>query len=195
MARESGVFTGGATAAAPAPPAPAPAAAPPTLRPTAPTTTPVEDCEPCLPAGRPLARIEWEALQPFDAWERLLGRVREQDEFLSAVLGELGLMSLADGTIRLAAPSGSFAHTQCTTRPEIRAGLEQAMRDHFGAPFELELREGEPALPELPSLVLVEAQRRADLQAAVERDARHNPAIQRVLSTFGGTLGSTKPLE
>jgi hypothetical protein len=137
----------------------------------------------------------WEELPAFDAWERLLERVREEDEFLSAVLGELGLASLGGGTIRLAAPPGSFAHIQCTTRPEIRAGLEQAMLEHFGASFQLELVDGEPSLPDLPSLVLVEGQRQAERQARAEHDAKTSPALRSVLQTFEGTLGRTKPLD
>ncbi|MCA9710642.1 MAG: hypothetical protein KDK70_32670, partial [Myxococcales bacterium] len=148
---------------------------------------------PCLPPPPADDVIPWETLPALDAWEQLVGRIREGDEFLAAVLGQVGLVSLADGILRVAAPRGSFEHTELG-RHQMRAQVEQFTRDHLGAPFTMELADGEPVLPELPSLVLVAQQRRAEHRAAVEAEARAHPGIQALLRTFDATLVSTKPL-
>ncbi|MEM7155758.1 MAG: DNA polymerase III subunit gamma/tau [Myxococcota bacterium] len=149
---------------------------------------------PCLPPPPADGVLPWEELEPFQAWEQLLARIRQADEFLAAVLGGVGLMTLAGGALRVAAPRGSFAHTELTKHPQMRAALEQAMRDHLGAPFTVELIEGEPYLPDLPSVLLVVQQRRAAHRAEVEAEAHEHPGIQSVLRTFGGMLLSTKPV-
>lgn len=150
---------------------------------------------PCLPSPPADGVIEWEELEPFDAWGQLVARIRSEDEFVAAVLGELGLVALAGGVLRVAAPRGSFAHTELNRHPQLRAQLEQACRDHLGAPFAIELAEGEPALPELPSLVLVAQQRRAEHRAQVESEAREHPGINVLLRTFNAELLGTKPLQ
>ncbi len=149
---------------------------------------------PCLPPPPSADAIAWETITPFESWEQLVARIREGDEFLAAVLGELGLVALTGGALRLAAPRGSFAHTELNRHPQMRAQLEQATRDHFGAPFTVELAEGEPMLPELPSLVLVAEKRRAEHRAQVEAEAQQNPGIQSLLRTFHAQLVGTKPL-
>jgi len=138
--------------------------------------------------------VPWEELSAFETWDQLVERIRQGDEFLAAVLGELGLIELAGGVLRTAAPRGSFAHTELNRHPQMRAQLEQACRDHLGAPFTVELVEGEPVLPDLPSLVLVAQQRRAKHRAEMEAEADVNPGIQSLLSTFDGQLTATKPV-
>jgi DNA polymerase III subunit gamma/tau len=149
---------------------------------------------PCLPPPPADGVIPWEALSPFEAWEQLLGRIREDDEFLAAMLGHVGLASLGAGVLRVAAPRGSFAHTELLRNPQRRAQVDQATRDHFGASFALELVEGEPSLPELPSLALVVEQRRAEHRARVEAEAKAHPGIQSLLRLFDGQLVGTRPL-
>ncbi|MCA9652339.1 MAG: hypothetical protein KC501_20665 [Myxococcales bacterium] len=155
---------------------------------------PIMGAGPCLPPPAADGVVPWEELSAFEAWEQLVGRIRGEDEFLSAVLGEVGLVELAGGTLRVASPRGSFAHTELTRHPQVRAQIEQACRDHLGAPFTVELVEGDPMLPELPSVVLVAQQRRAEHRAQVEAEARAHPAIQTLLRTFDASLVSTKPL-
>lgn len=150
---------------------------------------------PCLPPPPADTVIPWEELTALEAWGRLVGRIRDADEFLAAVLGDVGLVGLSDGALRVAAPRGSFAHTELTRHPQMRAQVEQAARDHLGAPFTVELIEGAPMLPDLPSLALVAQQRRAEHRAAVEAEARANPGIQALLSAFDATLMGTKPLQ
>jgi hypothetical protein len=104
------------------------------------------------------------------------------------------LVSLTAGVLRVAAPRGSFAHTKISRQPEVRAQVEQATRDHLGAPFTLEIIEGDPELPHLPSLDLVIKQRRAEHRARVEAEAKTHPGIQALLRTFDGQLLGTKPL-
>jgi DNA polymerase-3 subunit gamma/tau len=150
---------------------------------------------PCAtPPPKPDA-IDVDALPELEAWEKLVARIRSEDEYVSAVLGELGLVALRDGVLRVAAPPRSFANTELGSRPEMRAYVEQATRDHLGRPYRLELVEGEPGLPDLPSIVLVEQARREQHQAEVERDAAEHAAIRRLLSEFEGQLSSTKPLD
>jgi DNA polymerase-3 subunit gamma/tau len=149
---------------------------------------------PCLPPPPAEGVIPWEELEPFAAWEQLVTRIRESDEFVAAVLAQVGLVSLTAGVLRVAAPRGSFAHTKISRQPEVRAQVEQATRDHLGAPFTLEIIEGDPELPHLPSLDLVIKQRRAEHRARVEAEAKTHPGIQALLRTFDGQLLGTKPL-
>ena len=72
--------------------------------------------------------------------------------------------------------------------------MEQALHLHLGAPFRLELVEGEPALPDVPSLRLVERQRKDALEAAVVREAQGDPQIQSLLAQFDGQLKQVRPL-
>ena len=178
-------------------PAPGPNGAPPNGAPKGPKADEAirMGVGPCLPPPPADGVLPWEELEPFQAWEELLGRIRQADEFLAAVLGGVGLLKLEGGALRIAAPRGSFAFIELTKHPQMRAALEQAMRDHLGAPFTVELVEGEPYLPDLPSVLLVVQQRRAAHRAEVEAEAHEHPGIQSLLRTFGGVLVSTKPLQ
>lgn len=139
--------------------------------------------------------IDLDRLPQFEAWVALVDRIRKEDEYVSAVLSDVGLVSLADGALRVAAPLRSFAHNELSQRPEIRAQVEQATRDHFGRPFQLELVEGEAALPDRPSIMLVDAQRRENHRRNVEAEARQNGAIRSVLDVFRAQLTATRPLQ
>jgi DNA polymerase-3 subunit gamma/tau len=149
---------------------------------------------PCLPPPPADGVIPWEELPPFESWEQLVARIRDADDILAAMLDQVGLVELASGVLRVAAPRGSLIHTQISRKPEIRAQLDQATRDFLGAPFALELVEGEPSLPELPSIDLVVKQRRAEHRAHVEAEAKAHPGIQSLLRIFDGQLLGTKPL-
>jgi hypothetical protein len=144
--------------------------------------------------GETIEAIAWQTLEPFAAWECLLGRLRQRDELLSAILSEVGLERLGQGRVRIAARPGSFAHAQLHTRPEVHAALEHAVGTHFGANFAVEIFDAEPSLPELPSLALVEAQKKAEHRSRIESEARAHPGIQELLHTFRGELRSIKPI-
>jgi hypothetical protein len=148
----------------------------------------------CLPPPPADGVIPWEELPQMEAWEQLVGRIRESDEFLAAVLGDVGLVSLGAGVLRVAAPRGSFAHTELSRNAQRRAQVDQATRDHLGAPFSLELVEGEASLPDLPSIDLVVKKRRAEHRARVEAEAKAHPGIQTLLRLFDAQLLGTKPL-
>jgi DNA polymerase III subunit gamma/tau len=180
--------TGVAGSPSPAEPEPRPRA-----EPASPSRTgPPEPSPETRAAG---ALIDLDALEEFEAFEQLVARIRDESEFASAVLRDVGLVSLRDGVLRVAAPQRSFAHTELSTRPEIRAQIEQATRDHFGNPFTLELVPGEPALGDRPSISLMEARRREEHRARIEAEARNDTRIQRLLETFNGELTGVKPLE
>lgn len=145
-------------------------------------------------AGCPSSRctprdvIPWERLEPFAAWESLLDRIRDEDDFLFAVLGSLGLSSLDKDRIVLAGTGGNFARDQLANDPEQRIRLEGFMRDYFGVAPRVELIDAAPALPHLPSLELIEQQRKREFQERLEEEAHSNPKIQALLKEFGGTL-------
>jgi DNA polymerase III subunit gamma/tau len=150
----------------------------------------------CSPCETPPARagiIELDAMQPMAAWEALVKRIGLEHGLVSAVLSQVGLAALENGVLRVAAPVRSFEHTELS-RPEIRATIEQAMRDHFGRPCRLDLVDGEPTLPELPSIVLLEQERREQQQAAVEAEAREHLGIRALVETFDARLASVKPI-
>jgi hypothetical protein len=164
-------------------------------RPAAQQTGEGTRCGPCSePPPNPNA-INLELTPAFEAWEELVSRVRERQEFVSAVLSQVGLVSFDGGTLRVCAQKGSFPHIELTSSADIRSTLEQAARDHLGKPFTLELIDDEPALDGYPSIVLVMAYRREKRQREVEAQAADHDAIKNVLSTFNATLMATKPLE
>jgi DNA polymerase-3 subunit gamma/tau len=151
---------------------------------------------PCLPPPPAQGVIPWETLEPLVAWEQLVTRIRESDDILAAMLGQVGLVKLAAGVLRVAALRGSLVHTQISRQPEVRAQVEQATRDHLGAPFTLELVEGDPEESDaFPSLDSVVKQRRAEHRARVEAEAKAHPGIQTLLRLFDGQLLATKPLQ
>ncbi|MCX4240585.1 DNA polymerase III subunit gamma/tau [Paraliomyxa miuraensis] len=149
---------------------------------------------PCLPPPPADGVIPWEELPAIEAWEQLVSRIAEEDDFLAAVLSQVGLSRLEGGVLCVAAPRGDFSHTELARNAQRRAQIEQATRDHLGAPFTLELVEGRPELPDLPSLALVVEQRRKEHRAAVEAEAKAHPAIRALLQTFDAQLLGTKPL-
>lgn len=152
-------------------------------------------CGPCSePPPNPNA-IDLELTPAFAAWEELVSRVREREEFVSAVLCQVGLVSFEGGNVEVCAKKGSFPHIELTSSAAIRSTLEQAARDHLGKPFTLKLVDEEPDLEGHPSIVLVNAYRKERKQAEVDAEARGHGAIQNVLSTFNATLMATKPLE
>lgn len=152
-------------------------------------------CGPCSePPPNPNA-IDLELTPAFEAWEELVTRVREREEFVSAVLSQVGLVSFDGGRLEVCAKKGSFPHIELTSSAAIRSTLEQAARDHLGKPFTLELVDEEPTLDQYPSIVLVNAYRKEERQREVEAEAKDHGAIQNVLSTFNATLMGTKPLE
>ena len=151
---------------------------------------PSSPCE--LPPPR-AGVIDVDAMEPFAAWEELVRRIRLEDEYVSAISCQVGLAALADGVLRVAASPRSFEHTELS-RPEVRATIEQAARDHLGRPYRLELVAGEPTVPDLPSIVLVDQQRREEQQAQVEAEAREHQGIRSLVETFGAQLTSVKPL-
>jgi len=67
------------------------------------------------------------------------------------------------------------------------------MRDYFGVAPKVELIDAAPALPHLPSLELMEKQRKREYQARLEEEAQSNPKIQALLREFGGTLRTVRP--
>ncbi len=150
-------------------------------------------------AGCPSSRctprdvIPWQRLEPFAAWESLLDRIRDEDDFLFAVLGSLGLSRLDEHRVVLAGTGGNFARDQLAHDPELRVRLEGFMRDYFGVAPKVELLDAAPALPHLPSLELVERQRKRDFQERLEEEAQSNPKIQALLREFGGTLRVVRP--
>ena len=165
--------------------------------PAAQQNTPAESsrCGPCSePPPNPNA-INLELTPAFAAWEELVSRVREREEFVSAVLSQVGLVSFEGGHVEVCAKKGSFPHIELTSSASIRSTLEQAARDHLGKPFTLKLVDEEPELDGHPSIVLVNAYRKEQKQAEVEAQALGHGAIQNVLSTFNATLMATKPLE
>jgi DNA polymerase-3 subunit gamma/tau len=168
-----------------------------------PPTQPVQVEEPTSTedAGCPSSRctprepIAWRQLEPFPAWEALLDRIRERDDLLFAVLGELGLSQLTEGVLELAAAKTSFARDQLSEHPELRASLHQFMDECFGESFELRLVDAAPSLPDLPSLVLLEQERVRKRQADVEAKAQQNPRIRALLSAFNGELRNVSPVD
>jgi hypothetical protein len=137
--------------------------------------------------------IDLDELSPMGAWEQLVKRIRLEHGFVSAVLSQVGLSALENGVLRVAAPARSFEHTELS-RPELRATIEQAMRDHFGRPYRLELIDGEAMLPEVPSIVLLEQERREQQQARVEAEAREHHGIRTLVEAFNAELASVKPI-
>lgn len=177
-------------------PAPSRAAPPPPAAPvqTAPPPATAEtsaDCGGTCPGARPTGNrgvIAWAEMPAFDAWEQFLDRIRHEMSTF-AVLAEFGLASLGDGVVRLLGSS----HYRDLIQPQ-RGEVEQWLHLHLGVPFKLEIAEGEPALPELPSLRLIERQRQEALQKQVQNEAESHPQIRALLSQFEGQLRGVRPL-
>ncbi|MBK9753037.1 MAG: DNA polymerase III subunit gamma/tau [Nannocystis sp.] len=138
--------------------------------------------------------LQWTKLPQLAAWEQFLGRLQIHDEGpLFAILAELGLVKLGDGLLRLAGTAVAFARNHLRDQAPLRAHLESLLQQHLGSPFKLELIEGEPSLPDLPSLTLIEARRREELQSEVEREADANPQILALKAQFAAQVRSVRP--
>ena len=127
------------------------------------------------------------------AWEAFLDRLRGHEGVLFGFLAELGLAKLGDGILRLAGTATDFARNHLRDQASHRAELESLLQQHFGLPFKLELIEGEPALPDLPSLGLVEQRRQAELQRQVEQEVASSPQIQALKAQFAAQVRSVRP--
>ncbi len=165
-------------------PKPVPAA-PPEPPPSRPTVVAVPTETP------PVVRDDVDAV--FASWERFVATVREIDEYASAVLRAVGLVAFGEGTLRVVAPHGSFAHRELSSS-DLRARVEQVAREFTGHAVALELVEGEPSLATHPSCELVDRRRADELRAAVEAEARTHPGILALVREFDGVIAQTRPL-
>ncbi|MEZ4448562.1 MAG: DNA polymerase III subunit gamma/tau [Nannocystaceae bacterium] len=148
---------------------------------------------PGSPRPAPEAAIDWANLAAFDAWEALLGRIAEEELALHAAVADMGVRSIADGVIALVAPAGNFGRDQLL-RPESRAQFQELAHLHLGAPFRVDVTDGEACLPDLPSLTLVREQRRKALQDQVNAEARAHPSLQALVQAFEAEIRAVKPL-
>ncbi len=160
-------------------------------RSTAASAKPAEDG---LPQTDSSGLLAWASMPQLTAWEQFLGRLKIHDDGpLFAILAELGLASLGDGVLRLAGTAVTFARNHLRDQAPLRAHLESLLHQHLGAPFKLELIEGEPSLPNLPSLTLLEQRRREELQVEVELEAANNPQIQALKVEFSAQVRTVRP--
>ena len=158
--------------------------------------TRVADCGggcPGSPQPDRLGVIAWASLPAMAAWEAFLDRLRGHEGVLFGFLAELGLAKLGDGVLRLAGTATDFARNHLRDQASQRAQLESLLQQHFGLPFKLEFIEGEPALPDLPSLGLVEQRRQAELQRQVEQEVASSPQIQALKAQFAAQVRSVRP--
>lgn len=153
------------------------------------TIAPDDDALPTLEAGDD----DLPDLAMFQEWLNLVAAVRETDVSASALLGDVGLVQLGDGSLRVAAPRGGFAHSGLTAG-DLRARVEQAARELTGATVVIELVDAVAVLPERPSIVLVDRRRRDRLAAAVAREATEHPAIAALVRDFDAKIAATRPL-
>jgi DNA polymerase-3 subunit gamma/tau len=137
--------------------------------------------------------IPWASMPALAAWELFLERIRANEAGLFAFLSDLGLAKLGDGVVSLAGAARQFARGHLKDQAAMRAQVESLLQLELGAPFKLELVEGEPSLPDLPSLKLLEIQRAEALQAAVEREAQASPEIQALMAQFDAKVRTVRP--
>lgn len=137
--------------------------------------------------------IPFAEMQPFVVWEQFLDRLRPHEGALFAILAELGLARLGGGVLRLAGTAQTFARNHLRDQAPLRAHLESLLQQHLGAPFKLELVEGEPSLPELPSLGLEERRREELRQQEAERQVLESPQIQALRAQFDAQVRSVRP--
>ena len=91
-------------------------------------------------------------------------------------------------------PKGSFTSNHIE-REDLCARLSELLSRHFAEPMIAQLEAGLPVLPELPSLSLIEAERKRQLHQGVERDARSHPQLRNVVETFSGEFSRIDPLK
>ena len=178
------------------PPPASPAAASASAAPAKATEATSADCGggcPGSPEPERAGVIPWASLPPMTAWEQFLDRLRNNEGPLFAMLADLGLAKLGDGVLRLAGTASDFARNHLREQAPLRAHLESLLQQHLGLPFKLELIEGEPGLPDLPSLGLIEDRRRAELQRQVEHEVQTSPQIQALKAQFNAQVRSVKP--
>ncbi|EDM74111.1 DNA polymerase III, gamma and tau subunits [Plesiocystis pacifica SIR-1] len=160
------------------------------LRPVEPSSEVAKDPQAACPSSRctPREPIQWRQLGSWDAWETFLSRVRQENDLLSAVLDNLGLLSLTEGHVELAAPANGFARTQLRENPEIEAAFEALAAAYFGENMHLELVDIVPSLPDAPSMLLVYKERQRKHREQIEHDAHSHPRIRALLHAFGGEV-------
>jgi hypothetical protein len=159
---------------------------------------PPSDPDAGCPSSRCVPRdaIAWRQMQPWDAWEALLDRVKHEDDpLLRSALRGFGLIALRPGVIEVAAPANGFGQMVLRENPELRVAFERLTADYFGEPMRLELVDATPTLPDLPSLQLVEEQRSQAHRERVEQDAQAHPRIRALLHAFGARLERIDVLE
>jgi hypothetical protein len=132
-------------------------------------------------------------MPPMAAWEAFLDRLRGNEGPMFGILAELGLAKLGDGVLRLAGTATDFARNHLREQAPLRSHLESLLQQHLGLPFKLELVEGEPSLPDLPSLGLVEQRRAEELQRKVVLEVENSPQIQALKAQFNAQVRSVKP--
>ena len=142
----------------------------------------------------PREAIPWRELDPWDAWETFIDRVREEDQLLAGVLSSVGLVGLESGAVRLAAPSTGLAQTQLRENPELKTSFEYLTSVYFGEAMHLTMLDVTPSLPHTPSLELVDKKRTRLHREAIESEVQANPMLRSLLQTFGGQVEKIEPL-
>ena len=136
--------------------------------------------------------IVWPENEPFIAWEEFLARIGEGEPQLHGALADMGLSSIGDGKLVLACPPDQ--HHRRSQIHMNKAIFQELAHAHLGAPYEIEIIDGEPELPGLPSLSLIHEQRRLALQRQVDQEARVHPGIRALVDSFDAQISSVKPL-
>ena len=94
----------------------------------------------------------------------------------------------------LASPATGFAQTQLRENPELKTAFAELTGHYFGEAMHLELVDATPALPDTPSLALVDEERRRQHRESIVHEAQRNPQIRSLLDTFAAELRGIEPL-
>jgi hypothetical protein len=104
----------------------------------------------------------------------------------------MGLSAIDDGKLVLACPPDQ--HHRRSQIQMNKAIVQELAHVHLGAPYEIEIIDGEPELPGLPRLSLIIEQGGLALQRQVDQEARTHPGIRALVDSFDAQISSVKPL-
>ncbi|CAN5797525.1 DNA polymerase III subunit gamma/tau [soil metagenome] len=121
-----------------------------------------------------------------NAWRAIVGLVRAERPALASVFEHAIVVEVNPRRVRVGYAENDFLGSQAT-QPESLALLRSAVRGHFGADVEVEVKEGLRATKEATVFAIENAQRKVE-QAQARAAVENHPLVREIVTVLGAEL-------
>jgi DNA polymerase-3 subunit gamma/tau len=143
-----------------------------------------------LPFTPPPPRTEAPNAEAIATWRAILARVRTERPAIASVLEHAIVLEVGARRVRVGYAENDFLGSQAT-HPESLALLRSAVKAHFGAEVEVEVKEGLRASKDATVFAIESAQRKAETERARAAVESH-PLVREIVTVLGAELRDVK---